>query len=82
MADILSTLSYALELLAYLIAVCAALAAVLPKSDAPWRKFLDALAVNLGNAKNEVSSVEKAAKAVKAVKPPEPPKNWQEKIRR
>lgn len=82
MADTLDTLAYAVELLAYLVAICAALAAVLPKSNAPWRKFLDTLAINLGNAKNDVAAAEKVAKAVQAVKPPTPPKRWQEKIRR
>lgn len=80
MNDVLQTLSLALELLAYAIAVCAALAAALPKSQAPWRKFLDTLALNLGNAKNDVSTVTQAVQAVQAIKPPKAAVRWQDKI--
>lgn len=71
----LDTINTVLEILVYAVAICAALAAVLPKSNAPWRKFLDAIAMNLGNAKN-------AASAVSEVPAPPAVKRWQDKIKR
>jgi len=71
----LDTINTVLEILVYAVAVCAALAAVLPKSDAPWRRFLDTLALNLWNAEN-------AASAVSSVPAPTAVKRWQDKIKR
>lgn len=70
-------LSFVLVLIPVLSGLCSFLAAVLPHSDAPWRKALDILGNNWGNAANKVQDLQKIVDDVEKAK-----QNWQSKIRR
>jgi hypothetical protein len=70
-------LSFILVLIPVLSGVCSFLAAVLPQSDSLWRKVLDKLGNNWGNATNSVKELQKVVDQVEQAK-----ENWQSKIRR
>jgi len=70
-------LSFILVLIPALSGLCSFLAAVLPNSDAPWRKALDMLGNNWGNAANQVKELQKVVDQVEKAKV-----NWQSKIQK